>query len=196
MRTRFDPIYGEHEGGTDIYPDANGHYHLFDEDELRVQVIDTHTPSPPSPQHTYTHIQAFARLALFYSTVTHSRSLTISLPLQAAPMQHTIPCVGYVITEKTRPGRLKFDEVREVVERNKAALKETLQLRDPNKIYAVLKSMQPGTKLAFPDGTVLNADEILEPPRAGRKVVRRFVLFLVRLVSCCYCFIPCPSTTR
>ena len=30
--------------------------------------------------------------------------------------------------------------------------------------------MQPGTKLAFPDGTVLNADEILEPPRAGRKV--------------------------
>ena len=28
-------------------------------------------------------------------------------------MQHTIPCVGYVITEKTRPGRLKFDEVRD-----------------------------------------------------------------------------------
>ena len=110
-------------------------------------------------------------------------------------MQHTIPCVGYVITEKTRPGRLKFDEVREVVERNKAALKETLQLRDPNKIYAVLKSMQPGTKLAFPDGTVLNADEILEPPRAGRKVVRPFFLFLVRLVSCCCCFIPRPSTT-
>ena len=55
VRTHFDPIYGEHEGGTDIYPDANGRYHLFDEDELRVE---------------------------------------------AAPMQHTIPCVGYVITEK------------------------------------------------------------------------------------------------
>ena len=31
--------------------------------------------------------------------------------------------------------------------------------------------MQPGTKLTFPDGTILNADDILEPPRAGRKVV-------------------------
>lgn len=126
MRTRFDPVYGEHEGGTDIYPDASGAYHLFDEDELRVQ---------------------------------------------AAPMQHTIPCVGYVITEKTRPGRLKFEAVRDVVERNKAALKESLKLPDANKVYAVLKSMRPGSKLAFPDGSVIYADDILEPPRAGRKVV-------------------------
>ena len=68
VRTRFDPIYGEHEGGSDIYPDANGHYHLFDEDELRVEVGNCHcdnNPPPPPPSHptqayTYTHTYTHA----------------------------------------------------------------------------------------------------------------------------------------
>lgn len=90
--------------------------------------------------------------------------------VQAAPTEHTIPCVSYVITEKKKPGRLKIEEVTEAVNRNKQALAEKFKLRDPNKIFQVLKEMKPGSTLVFPDGTVINADDIIERPRSGRKV--------------------------
>jgi len=65
------------------------------------------------------------------------------MSVKAAPMQHTVPCVGYVIKESERPGRLRFDNVRELVEAHKDELKEQLGLRDANKVYAVLKNMKP-----------------------------------------------------
>lgn len=126
VRTRFDPLYGEHEGGTDIYPDENGCYHLLDDAEFSVH---------------------------------------------AAPMQHTIPCVGYVVREKEKPGRLKVELVQEVVLRNREALKSQLNLKDGLKAFGMLKQMQPGQTFTFPDGTVVRADDIVEPPRPGRKVV-------------------------
>jgi ribonuclease BN (tRNA processing enzyme) len=125
VRTRNSGTYGERPGGLDIYPDKDGQYFLFEEDQLKVM---------------------------------------------AAPTEHTVPCVGYVISEKTKPGRLKVEDVLEAVNRNKKALAAKFNLRDPNKIFAVLKDMKPGSSLVFPDGTVMNADEILEPPRSGRKV--------------------------
>ena len=57
VRTRLDPYYKEVPGGRDIYPNEQGFYHLFEDDEL-----------------------------LF----------------SAAPMQHNVPCVGYVVQEKTK----------------------------------------------------------------------------------------------
>lgn len=92
------------------------------------------------------------------------------LGVQAAPTEHTVPCVSYVITEKKKPGRLKIEEVTEAVNRNKQALAEKFKLKDPNKIFQVLKEMKPGSTLVFPDGTVINADDIIERPRSGRKV--------------------------
>ncbi len=93
------------------------------------------------------------------------------LVVKAAPMQHTIPCVGYVIMEKTRPGRLKVDEIKDIVEANKEELKTILKLRDANKVYARLKLMKPGEEFKFPDGTVVTSNDVLEPPRPGRKIV-------------------------
>jgi ribonuclease BN (tRNA processing enzyme) len=134
VRTRSSGTYGERPGGLDIYPDKDGQYFLFEEDQLKVM---------------------------------------------AAPTEHTVPCVGYVISEKTKPGRLKVEDVLEAVNRNKKALAAKFNLRDPNKIFAVLKDMKPGSSLVFPDGTVMNADEILEPPRSGRKVRDEPVSFYV-----------------
>jgi ribonuclease Z len=125
VKTRMDPRFGEEEGGRDIYPDENGHYHLFQEGELRVQ---------------------------------------------AAPMQHTVPCVGYVVAEKARSGRLKVDECKSVLERNRVALRQQ-GVKDPNKILALLKALKEGEEYTFPDGTVLRADDVVDPPRNGRKVV-------------------------
>ena len=102
------------------------HYHLFDEDELRVVIVgDCNCDYPPSLllflflflSHPFLRFQH--TLYHRHPTLPHPPSFPfppslLHSPLsQAAPMQHTIPCVGYVITEKTRPGRLKFDEVRD-----------------------------------------------------------------------------------
>ena len=91
--------------------------------------------------------------------------------VQAAPMQHTVPCVGYVVQEKTKPGRLKVEKISSVVERNKAQLKEKLGLQDGNKVYAILKSLKSDDTFKFPDGTELKGADVNEPPREGRKVV-------------------------
>ena len=64
--------------------------------------------------------------------------------VQAAPLEHSVPCVGYVVTEKTRAGRLKIEDVLGVVNRNRAALTKTFKISDPNKIFAVLKDMKRG----------------------------------------------------
>lgn len=126
VRTRLDPAYGEQHGGLDIYPDGNGHYHLFTEGELTVR---------------------------------------------AAPMQHTVPCVGFVVSEATRAGKLKVDLVQPIVERQKEELKIALKLRDANKVFALLKAKLPGESFTFPDGTTLKTEEFLEPPKKGRKLV-------------------------
>ena len=87
-------------------------------------------------------------------------------------MQHTVPCVGYVITEANRPGRLKFEKIRPIVEKHKLELKGQLGLRDANKVYAILKNTSPEEgPFEFPDGTALHTEDFLEPQRPGRKIV-------------------------
>lgn len=90
--------------------------------------------------------------------------------VEAGPMVHTIPCVGYVITEKPRPGKLKIDEVRPIVERNLEALKEG-GMKDPNKLFRLFKSMSKAEEITLPDGTVVRGEDVNEPQQPGRKVV-------------------------
>jgi len=63
--------------------------------------------------------------------------------VQAAPMVHTVPCVGYVVKEKVRIGRLKAEYVTPIVLRNREALREA-GMADPNKIFRLLKALRPG----------------------------------------------------
>mmetsp|Transcript_26259 Transcript_26259/g.63981 ORF Transcript_26259/g.63981 Transcript_26259/m.63981 type:complete len:564 (-) Transcript_26259:1749-3440(-) len=88
----------------------------------------------------------------------------------AAPMSHGVPCVGYVVEEESRPGRLRNDIVKPIVERNLAALKEA-GFKVPMKAMAVIKNLQPGSAFTFPDGTVVTQENAVEPPRRGRKIV-------------------------
>ncbi|EWM24862.1 hypothetical protein Naga_100381g5 [Nannochloropsis gaditana] len=92
------------------------------------------------------------------------------MKVQAAPMVHTVPCVGFVVTEKDKPGRLRAEYVRPIVERNKAGLLEQ-GLSDPNKIFRLLKTLQPGEAVNLPDGTLLRAEEVMEAAKQGRKIV-------------------------
>ena len=88
----------------------------------------------------------------------------------AAPMSHGIPCVGYVVEEMERPGRLRNELVEPIVRRNVDALKAA-GFRIPMKAMAVIKNLSPGSAFTFPDGTVVTQEEAVEASRQGRKVV-------------------------
>lgn len=88
----------------------------------------------------------------------------------AAPMSHGIPCLGYVVEELPRPGRLRDEIVEPLVKKNLDALRDA-GFKVPMKAMAVIKNLPEGSSFTFPDGTVLNQDEAVEPPRQGRKIV-------------------------
>jgi len=88
----------------------------------------------------------------------------------AAPMSHGVPCLGYVVEEQARPGRLNNELVEPIVKRNLEALKEA-GFNIPMKAMAVIKNLPEGSAFTFPDGTVVTQEEAVEPPRNGRKVV-------------------------
>eukprot|EP00546_Thalassionema_frauenfeldii_P012765 CAMPEP_0178913724 /NCGR_PEP_ID=MMETSP0786-20121207/11004_1 /TAXON_ID=186022 /ORGANISM="Thalassionema frauenfeldii, Strain CCMP 1798" /LENGTH=587 /DNA_ID=CAMNT_0020586503 /DNA_START=433 /DNA_END=2196 /DNA_ORIENTATION=- len=92
------------------------------------------------------------------------------IKVYAAPMSHTIPCLGFVVKEKDRKGRLRNDVVEPIVRRNIDALREA-GFRNPMKAMAVIKNLEEGASFTFPDGTVVHQHEAVEPPRPGRKVV-------------------------
>ncbi|KAL7548710.1 hypothetical protein ACHAWF_011979 [Thalassiosira exigua] len=90
--------------------------------------------------------------------------------VRAAPMSHGVPCVGYVVEERDQPGRLQPELVREAIERNREGLKAA-GIRNPMKVMATVKDLPVGGSYEFPDGTVLRQEDVVEPPRRGRKVV-------------------------
>jgi len=56
------------------------------------------------------------------------------------------------------------------VERNKEGLLQQ-GLSDPNKIFRLLKTLKAGEAVNLPDGTLLRAEDVMEGPKQGRKVV-------------------------
>lgn len=95
-----------------------------------------------------------------------------ALTVQAAPMKHCVPCVGYVITEKPRIGKLRIDYLKPIVESNLQALTKLPGLeKDPKKIYAILKNMKPNECYKLPDGQIIRQKDVSEPIIHGRKVV-------------------------
>lgn len=78
-----------------------------------------------------------------------------NLGVSAAILKHRIICFGYVIEEDDSPGKL-----------DAALLK--LKGVPPGPLYAKLKS---GESVVTEDGRVIEAEDVLGPPCAGRKVV-------------------------
>ncbi|EJK77775.1 hypothetical protein THAOC_00370, partial [Thalassiosira oceanica] len=89
--------------------------------------------------------------------------------VHAAPMSHSVPCVGYVVTEQDKPGRLKPENVLPVIDRNRQGLIDA-GIRNPMKVMAMVKSLPVGGSYSFPDGTIINQEDVVEPPRRGRKI--------------------------
>ncbi len=88
----------------------------------------------------------------------------------AAPMSHGIPCVGYVVKEQDRPGRLRPDLIAPIIKRNYQALQDSV-IKNPMKIMALIKNLPVGSKFTFPDGTIVKQSDVVQPPIKGRKIV-------------------------
>ncbi|KZV97310.1 Metallo-hydrolase/oxidoreductase [Exidia glandulosa HHB12029] len=85
------------------------------------------------------------------------------LSVSAAPIHHSVPCVGYVVSELPIPGKIEPSLYAPHINRNKVALVKS----GIAKPMSLLAKLQAGETLTLPDGAVL------EPPprRPGRKVV-------------------------
>lgn len=95
------------------------------------------------------------------------------LVYKAAPMQHSIPCVGYVAIEPSRPGELRFDEVKDLIESQKEEIAQSFpELKgDWRKIYALLKALKPSESITLPNGVRIKGEDVNEPPKDGRRIV-------------------------
>ena len=170
----FEPAkqFGEIEGGRDIYPlydhpkcvDGAPIWEVEDEGDVKVYaapmshgvslinlyIIKT-LPQISSPLFPQIENANFAFGSFSYSV-------------------SKVPCVGYVVQEENKPGRLRSELVTPVAKRNVKALKEG-GMRTPMKIMATIKDLPPGGSYTFPDGTVIRQEDVVEPAREGRKVV-------------------------
>lgn len=95
------------------------------------------------------------------------------IEVMAAPMRHTVPTVGFVIKEKSLPGKMKPSVIQEQIEKNKEALVALIPEIEGNykKFYSYLKKMKPHETLTLPDNSIIRASDFLESPRPGRKIV-------------------------
>lgn len=89
--------------------------------------------------------------------------------VKAAPMVHTVPCVGYVVQEEDQKGHLIADVCKEAINRNRVKLAQIY--KDPFRAMKDLKALEGNESFTFPNGEVLRREDIMEPDRPGRKVV-------------------------
>ncbi|KAI9494757.1 beta-lactamase-like protein [Zychaea mexicana] len=105
-------------------------------------------------------------------TNIHVKDNTFDLPIddkegwtvRAAPIQHSIPSLGYVIQEPSQPGKLDHATIVPKIQRNAQALLEK-GYKSPMAVLGKLQRTQ--VDITLPDG------EVLTPParRPGRQIV-------------------------
>ena len=93
-----------------------------------------------------------------------------ALAVRAAPMRHTVPCVGYVAVEPDKAGTLDVAKVEPILARNAEALKQA-GVKEPKRIFRLLKDMARDQTFTFPDGTALKRSECVGEDKPGRVVV-------------------------
>jgi len=76
-----------------------------------------------------------------------------NLSVSAAPILHSVPCVGYVITEAPQPGKIDPKQY-------------TPHLKRTGTPMSVMRQLQQGESVVLSDGTTLQGP----PKRAGRKI--------------------------
>lgn len=87
--------------------------------------------------------------------------------VRAGPLEHRVPCIGFVLVEPDMPGSLDPSRVVPLLQAQKAAL-EAQGVRQPLSLLGQLKA---GKELVLPDGTRIRPEDCIGPARPGRKLV-------------------------
>ncbi|KAI8902683.1 beta-lactamase-like protein [Globomyces pollinis-pini] len=85
----------------------------------------------------------------------------------AASIKHTVPCLGYVVTEANSPGKLRANEIIPILKSHSKEFQEQ-GIRNP---LALLSSFKNGNSITLPNGQILNPADYMDPERRGRKLV-------------------------
>ncbi|KAK6331180.1 hypothetical protein TWF696_003247 [Orbilia brochopaga] len=84
--------------------------------------------------------------------------------VSAGPILHSVPCVGYVLTEPPVPGKIT-PEYREKLMANKAALAAS-GVKNPMSLLSKVTALKDGESIELPDG-----QKLFRPPdRRGRRI--------------------------
>lgn len=86
----------------------------------------------------------------------------------AAPVKHTVPCMGFVVQEPDAPGKMMMPFIKPALDRNRDALKAA----GVPKAEMLLKDIKAGKVVHLPDGTELDPTDsrVIGPGKPGRKV--------------------------
>jgi ribonuclease Z len=84
----------------------------------------------------------------------------------AARIEHTIPCVGYVLQEHEQTGTLLMDKLRPILNHYSVDY-ERMHVN----LMSLLSDFKNGTPLSLPDGTKLYPKDFIGPNKRGRKIV-------------------------
>jgi len=85
----------------------------------------------------------------------------------AGELKHTVPSVGFVVTEKDFPGSLDAKAVTPMLMKHKAEFAK-LGIKQP---MALMKDLKEGKVVKLPDGTTINPSDVVGPSKPGRKIV-------------------------
>lgn len=88
--------------------------------------------------------------------------------VSATFIEHRVPTLGFVLDEDEKPGRLRIEAIRPILELHRVAFADRLSVRNP---MALLASFKAGTPITLPDGTVLQPSSFVDGTKRGRKIV-------------------------
>lgn len=134
----------------------------------------TDTPSDPSanlyPKELPTGCDIYPDASGFWRDFchwTHPTQGYIEFSLSAAPIHHSVPSLGCVLTESPLPGKVPADYAKRILA-HKAELMETSGYKNPMEFLRMLQSPTclADVALELPDGTRLTRP----PLRSGRKI--------------------------
>lgn len=177
VTTRMDPRFNELEGGRDIFPDAQGHYHLYTDKQFTVSAASM--------------VHAIPCVGFVVSEIDKPGSLRTEVvePIILANQEslNTIYALEAQRAEeaeaKERATKLnlfgKVHNLGKLIKPKNGKQKLPVHWRH---VYKDLKAMNPDDVFRFPDGTVLKGSEIMDPPVPGRKVGVFFSLCIVYIL--------------
>lgn len=96
---------------------------------------------------------------------------TLEVSVSAAPVRHTVPCVGFVVEEKSKGGRLRPELVLPKLLANAEGLREQWGVRDPRVLLKRIKELKADETFELPDGDNILGSDVVGELRRGRKVV-------------------------